>query len=102
MTKAILVGRIYFTRSVVLRRVRAGIQGRSLKAGTEALGREGVLLTGLFSMTCLACFLPHPKPAAQGQAALSAMSWTYPHQILVSKMCHRLAYRHILFRHFLQ
>lgn len=83
------------------REVRIGIQGRNLRGRTWSRDHEGVLLTGLLLMACLACFLYNPVLPAQEQ---HCQQWAGPsHVSYYSRKCpHRLAYRPILWRHCFQ
>jgi hypothetical protein len=52
-------------------------QGRNLEAGADAEAMEGMLLTGLLSMTCSACFVIELKTTSPGIAP-PKMGWASP------------------------
>jgi hypothetical protein len=70
------------------------LMSKSIIEGSKGSGGHGgMLLTGLFLMACLACFLT-TTTICPG-AASSTMSWALPHHLLIKKIPLKLAYRPI-------
>lgn len=67
-----------------------GIQNQKPRGGSWSGDHGRVLLVYTFS-ACSAAFLYIPRPPAKG--AITTVVCTLPHQSLVRKMFHRLAYR---------
>ena len=74
-----------------MRFIIEGKQGRNLEAGADAEGMGGLLLTGLLSMACLACFLIDSWTISPGMVS-PTMDWALPYQLLIKKMPFRPDY----------
>jgi hypothetical protein len=61
--------------------------------------KRWLLLTGLLTMACSACFLIELRTT--NQMAPLTLCWTLPNGSLVKKMPYGLSYSLILWRHFL-
>ena len=69
--------------SLPLKEIKTGTQDRIMR------DHRGTLLTGLFLMAHLVCFLTHPGPPAQGSHLVGL---ALPHQSLIKKTQCRFAY----------
>ena len=90
--KAIWEGKCVFglhfpvTHCSSLKEVRTGGQPRQESGGRNWCGGHGaVLLTGLYLMTCSACFFIEPRTISPGMA-LPTVGWILIHQLPVKKM----------------
>jgi hypothetical protein len=69
-----------------LREVRAGTQARQgPRDRSSNRGHRVILLTGLFFIACLVCFLIEPRTTSLGVAP-PTVGWTLPHQSLIKKV----------------
>lgn len=76
------------------RKLERNSEWQVMEAVAAAGGSSGVLLTGLYIMAAKL------KTTSPGMASL-IMDWALPHQSLLKKISHRLAYIPPLWRHFL-
>ena len=75
-------------------------QSRNLEAGADAEATEECCLLACSPMACSTCFIIKLGTTSPGVAP-PTMGWALPHQSLIKKMPHRLAYSPILWRCFL-
>lgn len=98
MANSLGKGRVYLSYSSQSQSVLKRSQDRN--SSKNCSRHHGETLTGLFPKDCSSCSFVQLRTSVLGMA-WPTMSWALAYQSLIKEMFHRLAYRPILWSHFL-